>query len=444
MKQLIILITLIMLLTVAKTKSAEIIPVWNRTIEGKVQDMEFLKGQNEVLMLVGEGAGGQIQRRNPENGELIHTYSQFMSSFTKLALTPDSLMFVQINGIDGSLRVIDDNYSITSTFSLSENQEDSLIVYFTTIVIDPSRPNAYVTTYGWNKNTNQYAPRGKVIAYNYETGEHIKDLTEYGEDEYTAIEVSHDGKYLATLNDNKAYLKVWDLESMELIINEPLFDENSDDWCEAQDIYFSKINPDLIYYSGLFTKKVHPKDIYPPSIYTFKIQSKTKELLLPNEIYGGFDMIFFDFESKILSSGGLAVSVLDLKTKKLEFYGVPPENVYSNNIVYNEREKYFLGIGYKGISKFIYDSQSNVEANYEDEIVISPNPTGSFVNINLNCSEPQINYQINDISGLLIFQSTIQNSANIQIDFTPYPSGVYFITFNCNQVPKSYKIIKEG
>ncbi|MCB0541254.1 MAG: WD40 repeat domain-containing protein, partial [Bacteroidetes bacterium] len=343
MKQLIIFITLIMLLTVAKTKSAEIIPVWNRTIEGKVQDMEFLKGQNEVLMLVGEGAGGQIQRRNPENGELIHTYSQFMSSFTKLALTPDSLMFVQINGIDGSLRVIDDNYSITSTFSLSENQEDSLIVYFTTIVIDPSRPNAYVTTYGWNKNTNQYAPRGKVIAYNYETGEHIKDLTEYGEDEYTAIEVSHDGKYLATLNDNKAYLKVWDLESMELIINEPLFDENSDDWCEAQDIYFSKINPDLIYYSGLFTKKVHPKDIYPPSIYTFKIQSKTKELLLPNEIYGGFDMIFFDFESKILSSGGLAVSVLDLKTKKLEFYGVPPENVYSNNIVYNEREKYFLG-----------------------------------------------------------------------------------------------------
>ena len=63
------ILALFMLIT-SSLKSAEIIPVWNRTIEGKVQDMEFLKGQNEILMLVGEGSNGQIQRRNPENGEL--------------------------------------------------------------------------------------------------------------------------------------------------------------------------------------------------------------------------------------------------------------------------------------------------------------------------------------------------------------------------------------
>ncbi|MEZ4724373.1 MAG: T9SS type A sorting domain-containing protein [Candidatus Kapaibacterium sp.] len=440
MRQLIIFITLFAVLTAANTKSAEIIPVWDKTAtNGKIFDIEFMPSGEEFIL---SSSTGEIQIRSSLDGELIRehidTTNLFMNGYFEF--TPDSNRIVIARS--GLLQIVDlETFERLNYFAFGK---DSVIKGFGDVVLDPIRPYAYVTTYGWNKNTNNYAPRGKVIAYNYETGEHIRDLTPYGEYEYTAIEVSHDGKYLATLNDNKAYLKIWDLETMEQIINEPLFDENSDDWCEAQDIYFSKINPDLIYYSGLFTKKVHPKDIYPPSIYTFKIQSKTKELLLPNEIYGGFDMIFFDFESKILSSGGLAVSVLDLKTKKLEFYGVPPENVYSNNIVYNEREKYFLGIGYKGISKFIYDSQSNVEANYEDEIVISPNPTGSFVNINLNCSEPQINYQINDISGLLIFQSTIQNSANIQIDFTPYPSGVYFITFNCNQVPKSYKIIKEG
>lgn len=429
-----------MLLTLAKTKSAEIIPVWNRTAtNGKIFDIEFMPSGEEFIL---SSSTGEIQIRSSLDGELIRehidTTNLFMNGYFEF--TPDSNRIVIARS--GLLQIVDlETFERLNYFAFGK---DSVIKGFGDVVLDPIRPYAYVTLNGHSRETGIVDLRCKIQVYNYETMELVKDLTPYGEYEYTAIEVSHDGKYLATLNDNKAYLKIWDLETMEQIINEPLFDENSDDWCEAQDIYFSKINPDLIYYSGLFTKKVHPKDIYPPSIYTFKIQSKTKELLLPNEIYGGFDMIFFDFESKILSSGGLAVSVLDLKTKKLEFYGVPPENVYSNNIVYNEREKYFLGIGYKGISKFIYDSQSNVEANYEDEIVISPNPTGSFVNINLNCSEPQINYQINDISGLLIFQSTIQNSANIQIDFTPYPSGVYFITFNCNQVPKSYKIIKEG
>lgn len=443
MKQLIIFITLIMLLAVAKTKSAEIIPVWNRTIEGKVQDMEFLKGQNEVLMLVGEGSDGQIQRRNPENGELIHTYPQFMSSFTKLALTPDSLMFVQINGIDGSLRVIDDNYSITSTFSLSENQEDSLIVYFTTIVIDPSRPNAYVTTYGWNKNTNQYAPRGKVIAYNYETGEHIKDLTEYGEDEYTAIEVSHDGKYLATLNDNKAYLKVWDMESMELIINEPLFDENSKTRCESEDIYFSKIDDNVIYISGNFTKRINSKDMG-DGTFKFYINDKTRELLLPDAIYASGNLIFLNNETIILNSTNQRIGILNLLNDSLELYGYPPKNVYSETIIYNESMNYFIGAGGNELSKFLYDRETSINSEYDEEVVISPNPTSSFVNLEINCVEPFASYQINDINGLLIYQSTIQSSfGGLQIDFTAYPIGVYLLTINCNNQQKTYKIIKE-
>ena len=386
---------------------------------------------------------GEIQIRSSSDGELIRehidTTNLFMNGYFEF--TPDSNRIVIARS--GLLQIVDlETFERLNYFAFGK---DSVIKGFGDVVLDPIRPYAYVTLNGHSRETGIVDLRCKIQVYNYETMELVKDLTPYGEYEYTAIEVSHDGKYLATLNDNKAYLKIWDLETMEQIINEPLFDENSDDWCEAQDIYFSKINPDLIYYSGLFTKKVHPKDIYPPSIYTFKIQSKTKELLLPNEIYGGFDMIFFDFESKILSSGGLAVSVLDLKTKKLEFYGVPPENVYSNNIVYNEREKYFLGVGDKGISKFLYDSQSKVEANYEEEIRISPNPTNGFVNISSNCSESFIDYNISNINGILLIQSTIENNVNnLQFDFSPYPSGVYFLTINCNNQQQTYKIIKEG
>ena len=328
-----VLLVTIGLLSASSLKSAEIIPVWNTTVEGKVQDMDFLKGQNEILMLLRGTTEDYIQRRNPENGELISSKVESISDFASFVLTPDSMRFVQINGIDASLRMFDENYTKIKTFSLQNIQEENIVVYLTSIAVDPIRPNAYVTTYGWNKNTNNYAPRGKVIAYNYETGEHIRDLTPYGEYEYTAIEVSHDGRYLATLNDNKSYLKVWDLQTMEQIINEPLFDPNSTDRCEAQDIYFSKINPDLIYYSGLFTKSVNEDRL--SGIFSYNIDSKVKRRFVKNGIYSGNKMTFLGNETRVLNSSVWRVGVINLESDELEYYGQAPENIYPDKVIYS-------------------------------------------------------------------------------------------------------------
>jgi type IX secretion system substrate protein len=83
------------------------------------------------------------------------------------------------------------------------------------------------------------------------------------------------------------------------------------------------------------------------------------------------------------------------------------------------------------------------ESYYRNETTISPNPTSNFVNIELNCSEPKVDYQINDVNGALVAQSTKANqSGSLQLDFSDYTSGVYFITINCKE-PMTYKIIKE-
>jgi uncharacterized LabA/DUF88 family protein len=83
------------------------------------------------------------------------------------------------------------------------------------------------------------------------------------------------------------------------------------------------------------------------------------------------------------------------------------------------------------------------ESYYRSETTISPHPTSNFVNIELNCSEPKVDYQINDVNGALVAQSTIANqSGNLQLDFSDYTSGIYFITINCKE-PMTYKIIKE-
>lgn len=90
-------------------------------------------------------------------------------------------------------------------------------------------------------------------------------------------------------------------------------------------------------------------------------------------------------------------------------------------------------------------SETSLEAEYEEKIVINPNPTNSFVNINLECLEPIINYSVYNTDSVLLNQSVIENqNGSFTLDFSTYPTGVYFLTLRCNNKMKVYKIIKEG
>jgi WD40 repeat protein len=81
--------------------------------------------------------------------------------------------------------------------------------------------------------------------------------------------------------------------------------------------------------------------------------------------------------------------------------------------------------------------------NNQSQATFSPNPTSNFVSIDLNCSGAMVDYQINDVNGATVAQSTIAiQSENLQLNFSGYATGVYFLTINCN-APKTYKIIKE-
>ena len=329
MKQLIIFITLFAVLTAANTKSAEIIPVWDKTAtNGKIFDIEFMPSGEEFIL---SSSTGEIQIRSSLDGELIRehidTTNLFMNGYFEF--TPDSNRIVIARS--GLLQIVDlETFERLNYFAFGK---DSVIKGFGDVVLDPIRPYAYVTLNGHSRETGIVDLRCKIQVYNYETMELVKDLTPYGEYEYTAIEVSHDGKYLATLNDNKAYLKIWDLETMEQIINEPLFDENSDDWCEAQDIYFSKINPDLIYYSGLFTKSVNEDRL--SGIFSYNIDSKVKRRLVNNGIYNGNKMTFLGIDTRDLNSSVWRVGVINLESDELEYYGQAPENIYPDKVIYS-------------------------------------------------------------------------------------------------------------
>ncbi len=73
-----------------------------------------------------------------------------------------------------------------------------------------------------------------------------------------------------------------------------------------------------------------------------------------------------------------------------------------------------------------------------------PNPTNGIVTITNSCLLPQMHYSISNQSGQILNSSTIQNVNNqIQLNFSQYPSGTYYINLQCNQELTNYKIIKE-
>ena len=444
MKQLIIFITLIMLLTVAKTKSAEIIPVWHtESGSGDIQDMEILKGGDQFIVLAGEGPEAQIQIRNTEDGELVRFYTTPISTGSKLQITPDSTRVLMINGSFGQLRMLDEQFTTLKTFNI---ESDSIKIIFNALAIDPVRPLVYLSAYGGQYINGKYQSASKILAYNYETGEHFKDLTEFGEYEYTVINVSNDGKYFASINEGEAYLKVWDLETMELIRDVQLYDDklpNNEWWCDSKDIQFSKLNSDVVYYSGRYPS--NEQDKFYNGIMTYNIMEDKSSNTWLNYFIGG-KFILFDGENKLMNCNSTYVDIFDLNSQSLNTrISLSIDVPIQERAIYSSEKQIFIGNAKHLIGAIKYDSESNIETEFEKEIIISPNPTNNFVNIELNCIEQLINYQINDVNGLMIYQSSVlNNTGNLLVDFTSYPVGVYFVSIECNNLLKTYKIVKEG
>jgi hypothetical protein len=155
--------------------SSEIIPVWHtESGAGDIQDMELLKGGNQFIALAGQGPEAQIQIRNTEDGELVRFYTIPISTGSKLKITPDSTRVLMINGSFGQLRMLDEQFTILKTFNI---ESDSIKIIFNALAIDPVRPLVYLSAYGGQYINGKYQSASKILAYNYETGEHFKDLT---------------------------------------------------------------------------------------------------------------------------------------------------------------------------------------------------------------------------------------------------------------------------
>ena len=226
---------------------------------GGIQEMHFMPGDSEFICTT---TGNTVQIRSTATGELRKQFNGTQGFFD---FTPDSQRIVTVFDKKIELHNLSDMSLINSdSLKLGNDTIDShgnkMRIMFLGLAVDPIRPYAYVLVKNGNffSTTNPYRiDTLKVIVYDYITMKQIKVLNPEGfklSDIFGVLAVSKDGKYLAVINDLASELKVWDLESMKLIRNLQLYDPNRMYESIPEDLKFSEINTNDIYFSGEFTK----------------------------------------------------------------------------------------------------------------------------------------------------------------------------------------------
>jgi len=435
----------IMLITTT-LQGSDLIPIWNQSLEDTIQDIELLPNGKEFMITTSDG---EIQIRNTDNGELIRTHvdnsNQFMNGYFEI--TPDSTRAVMC--ISGLLQLINlEDFERLNFFTF---EDDTIAKGFKDIALDPIKPYAYVIVTGREKTSGNNELRSKISIYNYETMKLVEDLTDYNSYEYTAIAVSDDGKYLATLNNGKAYLKVWDLANMELIRIEQLWDgesSNADWWCISKDIQFSKINSDDVYYSGFFTNQI--KDKRKNGVFKFNIFSSYRSRVVEDGQYDEGKIALFDNEKRLLISDTSSIYVLNLENNELEYSNELNTLInVGGKVIYSNINNSFIGFSGIFIDEFIYDFQTNVNTDQSTvKNTISPNPTTGNVNISFNNKYLSFfRYDVINDSGQVILSNDIgflqPTNNNLNINISSFPTRHYLIRVNSEMEEFTFNIIKE-
>ncbi len=107
--------------------------------------------------------------------------------------------------------------------------------------------------------------------------------------------------------------------------------------------------------------------------------------------------------------------------------------------VYKELQRWF-GSNIK--HSFIVTGTNKIDpSKVELDFNISPNPAKDFIKINFNSEAENLNIQIHDITGKLIYTDIINNQITKIIDINSYKSGIYFISISNDKFTKTEKII---
>tara|TARA_B100001778_G_C18359054_1_gene525581 strand:- start:307 stop:582 length:276 start_codon:yes stop_codon:yes gene_type:complete len=84
-----------------------------------------------------------------------------------------------------------------------------------------------------------------------------------------------------------------------------------------------------------------------------------------------------------------------------------------------------------------------LQENYFYQISVFPNPTNGIVTIDLLGIIQQILLKVNKINELLIYEKQNNSIDKVQIDLSPFPAGIYFLSIQNEESVKVIKLVKD-
>jgi len=444
MKRFLVLIAL--LLATITLQAGELVFHWNKMAESKVYDIEFYPDNNYFILCT----ANDIQIRNTEDGEIFKTY-QFGA--TEIEFTPDSskVLLIPTGGETGRIQLRDiKDMSLIKEYTLPKD-ENGLNHYFKQLAVDPKKPYVYAiaTKMGEIPYQGMFI-ENKIIVYNYETMEEVKDITPVGFENkfYDNIAISSDGKYLSFINQGESYLVTIDLSTQKVLQTFKICNNYSEGgghggWTCC--IKFSELNSDKIYFTGNFPQSNTDLEehcgLFIYSISENKIIDSTFGVGSERVSEGYFSLI--KNEERMLFTNKFVLYVINLNDLLKE---ISSGTYYiSQQILYSKSKDVIIGRGEKHLTKLTYKNGSQVKPEPEIYKTLYPNPTTGTVNIEFNCKSANLKYELYDSNGSLIRSGTIENNTSIfQLDLSNYSNSIYFIKIYCDSDVQTFKIIKEN
>ncbi len=444
MKRLFLFLT-IALGFVAQARAGEIIYGWNRQQSNEsIWDMKFMP-DNDYFIIVSDST---LEIRATDTGDSVISYRKPAGHHNALDFTSDSSKFVLINGPKIELRNTTD-MSIIAQDSIVKEYPD-FVRDFYRLAVDPVRNLAYCIVGDFGNLEDERIQKRKIVVYDYNTMTQQAVLPGSEDEFWEIMAISKDGKYLATITNLKSKLVVWSLESMQKIREFWLIDTNtySQEIITYQTcIKFSETNTENIFYSGAFSQTID--DINHDGLFVYSIDSNKiidSTFGVGEKKIARNQLCFFNDGNRLLNTNSDYITVLDLSKNKIEFRK-NQDNDGINRIsysIYSSTKNKFISAYLPYIKEFQYDPYIGVNENDTTIQNVYPNPTTNSISISLNCTSPNLYYEVLNANGeFLASQQAIENGAtSVRIDFSAYPAGAYFVRVGCGNEIKTYKVVK--
>ena len=405
------------------------------------KDMVLVENDDYVIAYFTNGTAGTLTKIGSSTGIIeaersVKPNPKWYSHTNTLLKTNDDNIIIYMTGDTnntgfyleyydtGKLDLIEQKHFLYDT-NIADSLFEKRLINFIRSIIDTKNEKLYTVI------KNDFSiDTSVVVVYDIKTGKEINRIPyEFGNNEKVNIALSPDESQIVTYSTGLEYIKVWDLNTMELVTSFPPKSRQTslNNFTTPVDVKFSTIDPDIIYILGMRGYQSNQRR----GIFKYSISEND----IIKEISQGLEidtqkLMFFDNEKRILRFNERILNIFNLDADSSEYFKPWGSTLpLEMNVLYSEWHDLFIVSGNYNMFgiRYFRPELSGVNLVPKSQYSLFPNPATASININLHKNKLANSYKILNTEGKLFFGEFIIPTKSISINIDNLPNDVYVI-----------------